>query len=297
VLTWANMREWIGKNLTAVIAFSAAIFYFFGALATGVRNSILHTLPLAAAPAYADLALVGFHPLFAYFIVFFPPLSAIYFDLVVRASSVERNIEDRKAPTRSFWASVRANKLHLVIVLCLAFESFLSISIVNGLYENPDLILHPQSADLRVFGFKSGMPGFRSWGLVCMLLALATPVALAFSYSREHKKELRLLSPPEVQFQNGIALCFFAALIALLYYSAEFRGFFAASKAPEAFLDRAEFPDLRGKRLFLLGQNESLYALLTSQQPGDTRAIIFVRKEKIPVLTLGRSVAVLQPIR
>lgn len=85
-------------------------------------------------------------------------------------------------------------------------------------------------------------------------------------------------------------------MMALLYYYAEFRGFVDASEAREILLSQTEQPGLKDKRLFLLDQNESIYAILTSQQPEDKRTVVFVRKDKYPIISLGGLVPLVEKI-
>jgi len=99
-----------------------------------------------------------------------------------------------------------------------------------------------------------------------------------------------------IQLKTGIALTFLAALVLFLYYSAEFRGFISASEAREIFLRQTDQPEFKDKRLFLLDQNESSYAILTSQQPEDTRTVLLVKKDKYPIISLGGLVPIMQPI-
>ena len=93
-----------------------------------------------------------------------------------------------------------------------------------------------------------------------------------------------------------IAVTFWGSMLALLYYYAGLRGFVDAKEAREIFINQTDQPELKDKRLFLLDQNESLYAILTSQQPVDKRAIVFVKKDKYPIISLGDLVPIMEPI-
>ncbi len=147
-----------------------------------------------------------------------------------------------------------------------------------------------------MFCCKVTIETFAVWGFLGWLAAFCTPVLLGIEYFNERNRILEL-PWTSTRLKTCIALTFFGALISLLYYSAEFGGFLAAREVPEAFMSQTDRPELAGKRLFLLGQSDSSYALLTSKQPEDYRTIVLVRKDKVPALVLGPSVPVLQPIK
>jgi len=309
------MGKWIGRNLAALLAFAVASFYFFGQRAIEVRNQFLHIAFLTPTLGYADLALVGFHPLFAYFIGIAPVIPYLYWLMLLRnrlgrdrsQPESEPSVPDARSNSgipeikhgnrraRSPWQFLKRNKLHSVVILLLVLGAFLQPDILQSLHENSNLIVKPASANFRIFGWKMAIEVFIDWGWFIMLAAFCTPVAPGFAYSKEQDQVLKLPGVQGTRLKPWIALTLFAAVISLLYYAAEFRGFFGATRAPEVCADATDISELKGRRIFLLGQNESLYAFLTSQ-PQDTRSIVFVKKDKIPVLVLGESVDVFEPL-
>ncbi len=130
------MGKWIGRNLTPVLALAAASLYFFGELTIEVRNRFLHITSLTSRSGYADFALVGFHPLFTYFIPLVPVIPLLYIVLFslsriglgkshpgsqravpdARSSSGIPKIKHGKVSWASLWELVKRNKLRSVRV-------------------------------------------------------------------------------------------------------------------------------------------------------------------------------------
>lgn len=152
------MGKWIGKNLAPLLVFSAAVLYFFGTLAAAARSQFLHTSFLVYAPSYADVALVGFHPLFAYFVSFLPLLTPLGYALLMYWSRLDPDTlrlrsQGSPANTRSeavmqkvkhssrmvqFWKLVMGNKVHVFIILGFLLSGVLQSDIISVLQINSD---------------------------------------------------------------------------------------------------------------------------------------------------------------
>lgn len=267
------MAKWIGKNLAPLLVFPAALFYLFGNVRIGVRSQFLHTEFLGSTSGYEELSLAGFIPLYEYLIWLTGLLGMFYFICMFWA------------PNRGINAAVRVKKLHRAI-LCGLFLNGFQVCPLLFLQAHRDLIIRPQSTLT-----------FWIWGgNALLLLALLVPSALALAYVKEQNHGLQIPYGETIQSKSVIAITLGGSILNLLFYSAEFRGFVDASKAREIFIGQTDQPELKDKRLFLLDRNESLYAILTSQQPEDKRTILFVRKDKYPIILLGESVPIMQRI-
>ncbi len=127
----------------------------------------MHTSFLVYAPSYADVALVGFHPLFAYFVSFLPLLTPLGYALLMYWSRLDPDTlrlrsQGSPANTRSeavmqkvkhssrmvrFWKLVMGNKVHVFIILGFLLSGVLQSDIISVLQINSDLIIKPASGN------------------------------------------------------------------------------------------------------------------------------------------------------
>jgi hypothetical protein len=190
----------------------------------------------------------------------------------------------------------RRNAGHLGLTVFLLGISVLEVSITNHLNDaSGSLILKPASAHFQILWWSVDIATFTAVALVWVVLVLLSLVAIAVMYVAERSNQVLL--PPLNHAKAYGAVLFVTVLLSFYDPMAHLRGFFAAQQIPEVRIDEPKDIVLQNKRLFLLGQNNDVYALLTAKQPEDKREIFFVKKDRYPILSIGNKISVLQPIR